>query len=299
MNVLCSRSVGERIIFHMTTEALFLPPLESGLEHNNQESSEEGEFRQMVGTKDVVKDVSITTESNNLLTPPLEEVNSLISKKNTLEELSNLIPKDAPVEKASSSPAIHGMNMAPVYNQLDQRQEDSQIKMPNPENPSHATETPIEREIRLHLEREELLRRERGLGSSRGTQEYVEVCIKPILNQSTASSIKPKEKERQWASVQMQREIQRECRREEDLVQLGKGHRRASLASPFFCLRAKSSQSLLYQEVREVQEREQELQRQRLALYGSSLPCHPTQDSNQDEEKPEDKSMFGERILNG
>ncbi|XP_026537767.1 uncharacterized protein MISP3 [Notechis scutatus] len=853
----------------MTTEALFLPPLESGLEHSNQESSEVGEFRQMVGTKDVVKDVSITTESNNLLTPPLEDVNSLISKKNTLEELSNLIQKDAPVEKASSSPAIHGMNMAPVYNQLDQRQEDSQIKMPNvcseqqekastscqleegetgsclechnnilnvfpefkhsngtsmqevqgvesklyhcsdkvpvvpadflkplesvqeakkdplvysgtisditseqqtsndisnqpdqrieddtvdhsvksfvahsdspekpeltsslkqipaceeksegltspkslnllcletncqnqagegqcfisshsnfdltdelqgtfhptniheerkpscqkntetgneeiitnkendqlllasedcqghvngqylrnalednsqetgeqvtqvsscsrnssslelagsqldvdfccqqgasgtgcdtlpskllaqspvatndscgpahqglapvcdgqdregltihesrgagnndqsqgevgaecvleserqkeatrdsepgentsqpeeaenlsgankldeafpdsqsltgasdptcpreaasamvlasaedlldtrnradcrglanaslangldiatehsgsnptprkgllldvanptstrdlvnpedpplaappaeehlvteesdcptdlmgnntdePENPSHATETPIEREIRLHLEREELLRRERGLGSSRGTQEYVEVCIKPILNQSIASSITPKEKERQWASVQMQREIQRECRREEDLVQLGKvrgtydrgtpqelqekkmifkhhshpgtpdfkkmGHSsrstsstenargppfaevnrmpnviiqdsgvaaepkqhmpgRASLASPFFCLRAQSSQSLLYQEVREVQEREQELQRQRLALYGSSLPCHPTQDSNQDEEVP-------------
>ncbi|ETE71263.1 hypothetical protein L345_02918, partial [Ophiophagus hannah] len=230
-----------------------------------------------------------------------------------------------------------------------------------PENPSHATETPIEREIRLHLEREELLRRERGLGSSRSTQEYVEVCIKPILNQSMASSIKPKEKERQWAGVQMQREIQRECRREEDLVQLGKvrgtydrgtpqelqekkmifeqhshpetpdfkkmAHSsssnsctenargpsfaevnrmsnviildsgvvaeprqhmpgRASLASPFFCLRAKSSQSLLYQEVREVQEREQELQRQRLALYGSSLPCHPAEDSNRAEEVP-------------
>uniref|UniRef100_A0A8C6X8P1 MISP family member 3 n=1 Tax=Naja naja TaxID=35670 RepID=A0A8C6X8P1_NAJNA len=205
--------------------------------------------------------------------------------------------------------------------------------------------TPIEREIRLHLEREELLRRERGLGSSRSTQEYVEVCIKPILSQSMESSIKPKEKERQWAGVQMQREIQRECRREEDLVQLGKVRGtydrgtpqelqekkmifdsssnsctenargpsfaevnrmsnviildsgvvaepkqhtpgRASLASPFFCLRAKSSQSLLYQEVREVQEREQELQRQRLALYGSSLPCHPAEDSNRAEEVP-------------
>ncbi|XP_034290309.1 uncharacterized protein MISP3 isoform X2 [Pantherophis guttatus] len=233
-----------------------------------------------------------------------------------------------------------------------------------PENPSHTTETPIEREIRVHLEREELLRRERGLGSSRGTQEYVEVCIKPILNQSMASSIKPKEKERQWAGVQMQREIQRECRREEDLVQLGKvrgtydrgtpqelqekkmifeqySHPetpdfkkvvhssgsnsctenargpsfaelnrmsnmiildsgvlaepkqhtpgRASLASPFFCLRAKSSQSLLDQEVREVQERERELQRQRLALYGSSLPCHPAEDSNEEVPSPPER----------
>ncbi|XP_044299371.1 uncharacterized protein MISP3 [Varanus komodoensis] len=87
--------------------------------------------------------------------------------------------------------------------------------------PSHP-ETPIEREIRLHLEREELLRQERGLTRSRGTQEYVEVRIKPILNQSMVSSTLPKEKERQRAGAQMQREIQRECRREEDLVQLGK-----------------------------------------------------------------------------
>ncbi|XP_063150421.1 uncharacterized protein MISP3 [Candoia aspera] len=231
-----------------------------------------------------------------------------------------------------------------------------------PENPSHTTETPIEREIRVHLEREELLRRERGLASSRGAQEYVEVCIKPILNQSMTSSIMPKEKERQWAGVQMQREIQRECRREEDLVQLGKvrgtydrgipqelqekkmifeqhsspetsdfkkmvhsssssnsgtegargltfaeGSRmpnviildsgvlaqpqqqmpeNTSLASPFFCLHAKSSQSLLEQEVQEVQQRERDLQRLRYALYGSALPCQPAEDSDQVEEVP-------------
>lgn len=92
----------------------------------------------------------------------------------------------------------------------------------NPETPCPTNETPIDREIRLHLEREELLRRERGLASPRGTQEYVEVRIKPILHQHVLSSVLPNEKERQWAEVQMQREIQRECRREEDLVQLGK-----------------------------------------------------------------------------
>ncbi|XP_061469861.1 uncharacterized protein MISP3 isoform X2 [Rhineura floridana] len=92
----------------------------------------------------------------------------------------------------------------------------------NLETPHPTTETPIEREIRLHQEREELLRRERGLASPWGTQEYVEVHIRPILNQSVVSSMLPKEKERQWAGAQMHREIQRECQREEDLVQLGK-----------------------------------------------------------------------------
>ncbi|XP_053149129.1 uncharacterized protein MISP3 [Hemicordylus capensis] len=226
----------------------------------------------------------------------------------------------------------------------------------NLEAPHSTNETPIEKEIRLHLEREELLRRERGLASPRVTQEYVEVRIRPILNQSVPPSPLPKEKERQWAGVQMQREIQRECRREEDLVQLGKvrgaydrgtpqemqekkmlfeqhsslessasrkavqssteGMRgpsfaeansatnvvildsgallrsqrppleRTPVANPFFCLRAKSPQSLLEQEVQEAQQREQELQRQRYNLYGSALPCRSAEASDQEEESP-------------
>ncbi|KAH0628747.1 hypothetical protein JD844_010228 [Phrynosoma platyrhinos] len=221
--------------------------------------------------------------------------------------------------------------------------------------PDHP-ETPIEREIRLHLEREELLRQERGLASLRGKQEYVEVRIRPFLNQSGMSSTLPKEKERQWAGAQMQREIQRECRREEDLVQLGKvrgaydrgtpqelqekkmifeqhtsleslaprkvvggsaeGARGPSYAeanrapnmvildseallqpqrppletsspsgNPFFCLRAKSAQSLLEQEVQEAQERERELQRQRYCLYGSISPCQPAETSEPEEKE--------------
>nr|XP_028568307.1 uncharacterized protein MISP3 isoform X2 [Podarcis muralis] len=220
-----------------------------------------------------------------------------------------------------------------------------------------ATETPIEREIRLHQEREEHLRRQRGLASPWGTQEYVEVRIRPILNQSVGPPMLPKEKERQWAGVQMQREIQRECQREEDLVQLGKvrgaydrgtpqemqekmmifeqhpspeppaprkmlcssprgarglsfaeanstanmvivdsgallraqrplAERTPASANPFFCLRAKSPQSLLEQEVQEAQERERELQRQRHNLYGSAMPCQAAEASAQDEETP-------------
>ncbi|XP_077185935.1 uncharacterized protein MISP3 isoform X2 [Paroedura picta] len=191
-------------------------------------------------------------------------------------------------------------------------------------------ETPIEREIRLHLAREELLRQQRGLASARGTPEYVEVRIRPILSQSVPPSPQAKEKELQWAGAQMQREIQRECQREEALVQLGKvrgaydrgtpqelqekkmifeqqaapaktvpgsweGSRERSFAEadgasrapqqpsperppaahPFFCLRAKSPQSLLEREVQEAQEREWELQRQRHKIYGAALPRQP------------------------
>lgn len=224
------------------------------------------------------------------------------------------------------------------------------------ETPTPVNETPIEREIRLHLEREELLRRERGLANSRVSPEYVLVRIRPILNQSLSSSPLPKEKERQWAGAQMKREIQRECRREDDLVQLGKVRgaydrgtpqemqekkmlfeqhpgleppaprkiisssmegmkgpsfaeancttnmvildsgallrsqgptpERTHVANPFFCLRAKSPQSLLEQEVQEAQERERELQRQRFNLYGSVPTCQSIGTSDLEEEAP-------------
>uniref|UniRef100_A0A8C4Y971 MISP family member 3 n=1 Tax=Gopherus evgoodei TaxID=1825980 RepID=A0A8C4Y971_9SAUR len=81
--------------------------------------------------------------------------------------------------------------------------------------------TPIEREIRLHQEREETLRRQRGMASPRSTQEYVEVRMKPILSQAQLPAQLPKDKERQWAGAQMQREIQRERLREEDLMHMG------------------------------------------------------------------------------
>ncbi|XP_048343614.1 uncharacterized protein MISP3 [Sphaerodactylus townsendi] len=219
----------------------------------------------------------------------------------------------------------------------------------SPENYCPTAETPIEREIRVHLEREELLRQQRGLAGSRGPQEYVEVQIRSILSQSVPQTPLPKEKERQWAGAQMQRDIQRECQREEDLVQLGKvrgaydrgtpqelqekkmlfeqqaapgpgtpvktvagssqGHKerscaeangvpspvapasgalpeRPSAANPFFCLRAKSPQSLLEREVQEAQERERELQRQRHKIYGAALPRQPEEALDQDEDVP-------------
>ncbi|XP_078541820.1 uncharacterized protein MISP3 [Lissotriton helveticus] len=85
-----------------------------------------------------------------------------------------------------------------------------------------SNETPIEREIRRHAEREELLRKERGMTPTADHQQYVEVKMKPILNRTSADTLLPKEKERQRAGAQMQREIRLESQREEDLVQLGK-----------------------------------------------------------------------------
>ncbi|XP_030052771.1 uncharacterized protein MISP3 [Microcaecilia unicolor] len=89
--------------------------------------------------------------------------------------------------------------------------------------PTPSSETPIEREIRLNMEREALLRKERGIASSLGSQQYVEVRMKPILSQSLPIvPTLPKEKDRQLAGVQMQRDILLESQREEDLMQLGK-----------------------------------------------------------------------------
>ncbi|XP_056426249.1 uncharacterized protein MISP3 [Hyla sarda] len=79
-------------------------------------------------------------------------------------------------------------------------------------------ETPIEREIRLTMEREMTLRQERGISSPVGNPEFVEVRRRTI-------SVEPAAvfgKERQLAGVQMQREIQLETQRERDLVELGK-----------------------------------------------------------------------------
>uniref|UniRef100_A0A8C5EY21 MISP family member 3 n=1 Tax=Gopherus evgoodei TaxID=1825980 RepID=A0A8C5EY21_9SAUR len=152
--------------------------------------------------------------------------------------------------------------------------------------------TPIEREIRLHQEREETLRRQRGMASPRSTQEYVEVRMKPILSQAQLPAQLPKDKERQWAGAQMQREIQRERLREEDLMHMGQVRGTydrgtpqelqekkmlfekpaRTQGSPFFRLRSRSPQSRLELEVQEAQKREEELQKQRHCLYGWVLP---------------------------
>ncbi|XP_057193225.1 uncharacterized protein LOC130556341 isoform X1 [Triplophysa rosa] len=91
----------------------------------------------------------------------------------------------------------------------------------NPESPPN--ETPIEREIRLAVMREQNLRRARGLDDAPDrAKEFVEIpARKPILSQDPKPS-PSLDKDRQFAGKKMQREISAEAEREKVLVELGR-----------------------------------------------------------------------------
>ncbi|KAI3352463.1 hypothetical protein L3Q82_005417 [Scortum barcoo] len=85
-------------------------------------------------------------------------------------------------------------------------------------------ETPIEREIRRAIEREQSLRRSRGLPNPSTSPEYVEI---PLRKTVLCQPLSPKSescqgKDRQFAGKKMQHEIHEESKREQDLVKLGK-----------------------------------------------------------------------------
>uniref|UniRef100_A0A8C6D3A9 MISP family member 3 n=1 Tax=Moschus moschiferus TaxID=68415 RepID=A0A8C6D3A9_MOSMO len=178
-------------------------------------------------------------------------------------------------------------------------------------------ETPIEREIRRSCEREESLRRSRGLSPGRAGSELVELRVRPVLSLPGPSPALPRALERARAGAQMQRDIEREAYRQAALARpevpkqsartppqpLGElkrffeaaggcysspaaegsadtqrlpepGGRPHSVVQGRCPLLARApppiAPSLLEQEVREVNERERELQRQRLSLYGTA-----------------------------
>ncbi|XP_004688748.1 PREDICTED: uncharacterized protein LOC101630837 isoform X2 [Condylura cristata] len=168
-------------------------------------------------------------------------------------------------------------------------------------------ETPIEREIRRSCEREESLRRSRGLSPGRASRELVELRVRPVLTQPGPGPALPRALERARAGAQMQRDIEREAHRQAALVRravpeqppqpqrLGELKRFFEAAGacgaspqqktesggqPRLAVQGRHpvlarapppiARSLLEQEVREVQERELELQRQRLSVYGTA-----------------------------
>ncbi|XP_019339649.2 mitotic interactor and substrate of PLK1 isoform X2 [Alligator mississippiensis] len=88
--------------------------------------------------------------------------------------------------------------------------------------PKARTETPIEREIRLALEREETLRKERGLGRQSSSSELVEIYTKPLLAMSRSPPPGRKGKDKGRASFYVQREIEQETQREEALKREGR-----------------------------------------------------------------------------
>ncbi|KAI1230543.1 Mitotic interactor and substrate of PLK1, partial [Lamprotornis superbus] len=85
-----------------------------------------------------------------------------------------------------------------------------------------SNETPIEREIRMALEREENLWKERGIQRLTSSSELVEIQTKPVLNIHTSPGPGRKGKDRGRASLYVQREIEQETKREEDLKRQGR-----------------------------------------------------------------------------
>ncbi|NXA81030.1 MISP protein, partial [Thryothorus ludovicianus] len=85
-----------------------------------------------------------------------------------------------------------------------------------------SNETPIEREIRIAMEREENLWKERGIQRLTSSSELVEIQTKPVLNIHMSPGPGRKGKDRGRASLYVQREIEQETKREEDLKRQGR-----------------------------------------------------------------------------
>ncbi|NXO52944.1 MISP protein, partial [Aramus guarauna] len=87
---------------------------------------------------------------------------------------------------------------------------------------SESNETPIEREIRIAMEREENLWKERGIQRLTCSSELVEIQTKPLLSMHTSPGPGRKGKDKSRASLYVQREIEQETKREEDLKRQGR-----------------------------------------------------------------------------
>ncbi|NWR78485.1 MISP protein, partial [Centropus unirufus] len=83
-------------------------------------------------------------------------------------------------------------------------------------------ETPIEREIRMAMEREENLWKERGIQRLTSSSELVEIQTKPFFSMQASPGPGRKGKDKGRASLYVQREIQQETKREEDLKRQGR-----------------------------------------------------------------------------
>ncbi|CAH2292924.1 Hypothetical predicted protein [Pelobates cultripes] len=158
---------------------------------------------EMQGIEDTITIQSeVRTQSNE--PPQTQAVSSSELRKQFYRELST---DDRDGETEDNSKGV---------NKVEHSQEKPE-QIPNPSN-----ETPIEREIRLALEREESLRKERGIQGVGDTKEMVEILKNPVLSQSSDTAIQKKSKERTRSINFLQREIEKDAQREAVLRNEGK-----------------------------------------------------------------------------
>ncbi|XP_067169104.1 mitotic interactor and substrate of PLK1 isoform X2 [Apteryx mantelli] len=101
-----------------------------------------------------------------------------------------------------------------VESRADSNGPDKEMKTSN--------ETPIEREIRMAMEREENLWKERGIQRLTSSSELVEIQTKPFLSVAVSPLPARKGKDKGRTSFYVQREIEQETKREEDLKREGR-----------------------------------------------------------------------------
>uniref|UniRef100_A0A8D0EMM7 A-kinase anchor protein 2 C-terminal domain-containing protein n=1 Tax=Strix occidentalis caurina TaxID=311401 RepID=A0A8D0EMM7_STROC len=130
--------------------------------------------------------------------------------------LQAMSPKPESMTKVSRQewPSPEKAAKAPVWATAGSNGLDKETKISN--------ETPIEREIRMAMEREENLWKERGIQRLTSSSELVEIKTKPLLSMDASPSPGRKGKDKGHASRYVQREIEQETKREEDLKKQGR-----------------------------------------------------------------------------
>ncbi|NWQ65317.1 MISP protein, partial [Neopipo cinnamomea] len=121
----------------------------------------------------------------------------------------------------ASSQSRRDKSIYQVYNVSYKAPEKEEVYTPRKAH-IESNETPIEREIRMAMEREENLWKERGIQRLTSSSELVEIQTKPVLALHASPGPGRKGKDRGRASLYVQREIEQETKREEDLKRQGR-----------------------------------------------------------------------------